>query len=341
VSGRQGEKEDEDENEKDRSQGGGIQWSLVSRSTCLEETDPPAARPAAVDRPLAAWTVVQVVLLAAGWGGNAPALRFSLHYLPPLSAAGIRFLIGLAVIVLFARIQGVSLRARRSEWRPLAWMGLLFTVQIVLLNLGSAHTAASRQALLINSYPVFVPVLAHLFLPHDRLTWNKGLGTLLAFAGVVVIFGEKLLRGGGGIYGDLLVSVSAVLLAAKAVYTSALVRSSHPYEVLFWQMVLAVPCFFTLSLMTEPQQYRWSPAVLVSLLYQGAVVAGLCFVGWTSLLRHYAPTRLSVGFFLTPVFGALFSYLLLGEPITGGLLAGGIAILLGLLLVNRRRSRNE
>lgn len=292
------------------------------------------------DRGLSVAAIIQVVLLTAGWGGNAPALRFSLQHLPPFGAAGIRFLIGLGVIVAFAWLQRVSLRPRSGEWRGMLWMGLLFTVQILLLNSGSARTEAGRQALLINAYPLFVPLLAHLFLPHDRLTRRKVAGTLLAFVGVVFIFGERAWAGSASLVGDLLITTSSVLLAAKAVYTSVLVRGNHPYQVLFWQMALAVPCFFALSVAFEPQVYEWSGAVAASVAYQGVVVAGLCFVGWTSLLQHYAPGRLSVGFFLTPVFGALFSYLLLGEPVTSGLAAGGAAILCGLVVVNRPGCRS-
>jgi drug/metabolite transporter (DMT)-like permease len=79
----------------------------------------------------------------------------------------------------------------------------------------------------------------------------------------------------------------------------------------------------------------WTPAVALSILYQGIVVAGLCFVGWTMMLQQYSASRLSVGFFLTPLFGALASYLVLGEPVTAGLVAGGAAVLCGLLVANR------
>jgi len=296
----------------------------------------PVSRAAAIsDRALPAIAVLQVVLLTAAWGGNAPALRFSLDYLPAFGAAGVRFLIGLVVIALFAVLQRVSLRAPRVEWRGLAWMGLLFTAQILLLNAGSARTESSRQALLLNAYPLFVPLLAHAFLPNDRLTRRKVAGTLLAFAGVLIILGEKALVGRGAGLGDLLIASSSVLLAAKAIYTSVLVRGNHPYQVLFWQMAIAVPCFFACSILFEPQQYRWSTPVAMAVAYQGVVVAGICFVGWTSLLKHYPPARLSVGFFLTPLFGAVFSNLLLGEPITGGLALGGGAILGGLLVVSR------
>lgn len=297
----------------------------------------PRANPkpsAFVDRPLTALAVLQVVLLTAGWGGNAPALRYSLFHLPPNGSAALRFLLGLLVVVAFARRQRVPLGLPREEWRPVAWISALFAVQIALLNYGSALTAASRQALLINAYPLFVPAIAHYVLRGDRLTWAKAAGTGLAFAGILFIFGERFAAGGGALSGDALVLASAVLLAARVVYTSALVRSIHPYALLFWQTALAMPVFIAASLLTEGQGYRWSGPVVLSILYQGLVVAGLCFVGWTAMLQRYSPSRLSVGFFLTPVFGAVSSHLVLGEPITSGLLIGGGIILAGLLVAN-------
>jgi drug/metabolite transporter (DMT)-like permease len=230
----------------------------------------------------------------------------------------------------------VPLGIGRESWKPLGWLSVLFAVQIALLNHGSMLTAASRQALLINSYPLFVPLFAHFLMRGDRLTWNKALGTGCAFGGILFVFGERFSAGGGTLVGDALVVASAVLLAARVVYTGSLVQGLHPYTLLFWQSVIALPAFVLLSVFTEPQEYRWTGPIAASILYQGIVVAGLCFVGWTAMLQRYRPSRLSVGFFLTPVFGALSSYVVLGEPITSGLAVGGGAILLGLVISNRR-----
>jgi len=294
---------------------------------------PPAT--AAPDRPLTLLAVGQLLLLTAGWGGNAPALRYSLQHLPPNQSAALRFLLGIAVVVVIALWQRVPLALPRAARAPVFKIAVLFAVQIALLNYGSALTAASRQALLINSYPLFVPLFAHFLLPGDRLTGPKLAGTLLAFAGIVLVFGEKLGSGGGTLLGDGLVLLSGLLLAARVVATSAAVQDVHPYVLLFWQSVFALPAFIIASLLTEGQRQVWTLPVTLSILYQGIVVAGLCFAGWTAMLQHYSASRLSVGFFLTPVFGALFSYLLLGEPITGGLVAGGAVILLGLFVANK------
>lgn len=306
--------------------------------TPVNESPASRPQPAVRDRPLTPLAVFQLLLLTAAWGGNAPALRFSLQHLPPYGSAALRFVLGLAVVVLIAARQRVPLGLRRDDWRPISRLAVLFAVQIALLNHGSALTAASRQALLINCYPLFVPAFAHLFLRGDRLNWSKLAGTGLAFVGILFVFGERLRGGAGSLLGDGLVLASAVLLALRIVYTSDLVRGLHPYALLFWQSVLALPVFVLMSLIGEQRSYHWTPTVAASILYQGVVVAGLCFAGWTAMLQRYAASRLSVGFFLTPVFGAVASYLVLGEPLTAGVVLGGVSILAGLLVANRNRA---
>lgn len=279
-----------------------------------------------------------VLLLAAGWGGNAPALRLSLGLIGPFEAAFGRFLLGLLLLSGVAAIRRIPISIPRELWSGNLGLGVLFTVQICLLNLGSAQTSAGRQALLINSYPLFVPAMAHLFLPGERISPARVVGTLLAFSGVALVLGESALAGGVQVtlLGDTLVAFSSLFLAGKAIFTSALVRTQHPLSVLIAQMVVALPCFAALALLNGEKPPVWSLPLVLSLAYQGIVVAGLCFLGWTSLLTRFSPNKLSVGFLLTPMFGALFSSMLLGEAPSGGLLAGGALVLLGLYWVNTR-----
>ena len=288
-----------------------------------------------------------ILTLTALWGGNAVALSYSVHLLPPIGAAAARFAIGLVFFLICAALQKTPLALPRDMWLPMGLMGALFTVQIILLNLGSARDLASRQSLLINAHPLFVPLMAHVWLKDDRLSRRTILGVSVAFVGMLWMFREALQVRGDLLLGDALITASAVLLAGKAVYTRALVARYHPFQILVWQMVVAVPIFLGLSLATEADLFRpalWTPAVWGAVLYQGIVVAGVCFLWWTLLLKRYPPSRLTVGFFATPIFGALFGRLILKEPISSGLVVAivlvglGIAITQGFLAAERIKS---
>ena len=85
-------------------------------------------------------TTLVVLLLAVLWGGNVVAIKIGLRGIPPLAAAGIRFGIALPLIAFWARLRRISLRPRGGEMIPLLLIGLIFTIQISILNWGTRLT---------------------------------------------------------------------------------------------------------------------------------------------------------------------------------------------------------
>ena len=279
-----------------------------------------------------------VLLLAVLWGGNVVAIKIGLRGLPPFAAAGIRFGIALPLIALWAGIRRISLRPQAREWIPLLAVGTIFTVQIGFLNWGTGVTLAGRATVILHTYPMFVAFLAHFFVPGDRLTWYRSIGVIAAFAGIVVVFWEKLSIGAGGsLGGDLLCLGSGFLLGVQTVLIKRLVQNIEAPRLLVWQMIVGVPLFFLLhALFESPGKFVFSPVVASALLYQAVVVGFFCFLTWLAVLKRHSASRLTVLFFSAPLWGLLLSYLLLGEGISIGLAIGAGMVALGIFLVNRR-----
>src|SRR5947207_10184127 len=137
-------------------------------------------------RPLDARGTAITLLLSALWGANPVAVKVGLTYVPPLRLACMRLALGGLAILVYAwltRRRGVF-TVRHGEWRVLWSVGLLFAVQVALMNTGLARTTAAHASLLINSYAVHTVVLAHFFIPGDRLSAAKLGGILVAYAGI-------------------------------------------------------------------------------------------------------------------------------------------------------------
>ena len=106
-------------------------------------------------------------------------------------------------------------------------------------------------------------------------------------------------------------------------------------------MIFSLPCFLGLSLFLEREAtYQLSISSIVAILYQGIVIAGFCFVTWTSVLKKYSPSRLVVLFFATPLFGVLISHLLLGDEISPNLIIGVSLVAVGIYMVNKQDAKN-
>lgn len=278
------------------------------------------------------------MLLSALWGGLSSTVKIALDYAPRMGLAGLRFGLGLAAIVLWAALTRQSLRLTRSEWRAVSPLALLFFAQITAFNVGIDFGSASHAVVLVNTNPIFVALLAHGCIANDRLEGRKVLGLLAAFGGILALFAEQLFDARAStLLGDTIGLLSGFLLGAVLVKTKLLTQRISPLKVLVGQYLLGVPAFFLASAFLEPPaDWQLGAAAVLPLLYQGVVISGLCFVGMTHLLQRYPASKISAFSFTTPIFGALISHLLLGDPLTRGLLAGAALVAIGVYLANRQ-----
>ncbi|HID55371.1 TPA: DMT family transporter [Candidatus Poribacteria bacterium] len=277
-----------------------------------------------------------IMLLSLLWGGNSPAMKIALRDMQPFILAGLRFTLAVMAVWGWAIYRGIPLSLKKGELLPLIILALFFAAQISSFNVGTHLSLASRASLLINAHPFFVALMAHFFIPSDRLTFRKALGLLIAFSGVALIFRESIIPSGRDhLLGDLILLLSAFILGAQTVYTKRVVQDMAPIKLLAWQMGFALIPFYLMSLLFEdPSGWRISGSVVGMLIYQGILVGFFCFITWTTLLRRYSASKIAAFLFATPIFGVALSWLILGDKLTVWLGAGTALVAAGIYIVN-------
>jgi drug/metabolite transporter (DMT)-like permease len=281
---------------------------------------------------------ILLTVLCLIWGLNAVAIKFSNEGIAPLFGAGLRSVI--ATVCLMA-----WMIRKRLEWFPGRLfdgfiIGFLFGVEFGLLYLALLYTTASSAWILLYTSPFFHALGAHLFLIGDRLSWNKAAGLILSFAGILILLSTHLGLSSKmqQITGDLLAISAAVLWALSTVYIKRrLVSAVSPYHTLFYQILFSIPILFLFSFVfqeTPISHVDW--LILLSVAYQGILVAFFSYLGWFFLVHTYAISRLSSFSFLTPVFATLAGVGLLNEPLTLRLIVSLILVSIGIYVVNRK-----
>lgn len=287
------------------------------------------------------WSIPARAVLAALaihtlWGGNPVAVKLGLEAFPPLWSGFLRFALGSACIALWALAARVPLRPAPGEWPALAGIGVLFTLQIALMNFGFDGTAAVNGAVLIASNPLFGMLFAHLLVPGDRLRPHRVLGALFAFAGVALVLARGEPPGVHG-YGDWIVLASACLLGFRLALSGRVLKRVNEVRLAFWQGVVSLPLFAAGALATETIRYAAiGPKPLAGIFYQGVLVAGIAFTVNFRLIRRYTPSVIMSFNFVAPVVGVLLGAAILGEPVTTGLIGGMLLVAAGLVLIARR-----
>ncbi len=266
------------------------------------------------------------------------AVKLGLAAFPPMWSGFLRFALGSLCVYAWARYARIPVLPTREEWPALAWLALLFTVQIALLNVGFGATTAANGAVLIAANPLFGVVFAHYLVPGDRVSPARALGVAIAFGGVALV----LTRGAGlahplGGAGDWLVLASAGLLGLRLALSGRFLRRMNDVRLTLWQMLLSLPLFAAGGLAWE--EIRWARVdglVAAGILYQGVVIAGLAFTVNFWLIRRYTPSVMISFNFVSPVAGVLLGMAILGERLTGALVGGMVLVALGLALIARR-----
>ncbi len=275
------------------------------------------------------------------WGANAVAIKYCLSGMGPFTSAAVRFGFSAGFLWAWAKITGQSLRPAAGQLRPLLINSLLFFAQLALVYVGFTLTRASRGALLTNLQPFFLLFMAHFFLSGDRITALKLIGLILGFTGAACVLLDRPDGGGQLVAGDLLLLVSTFFWACSAAYTKHLVRSSSSIQIVFYQLLFAVPLFaLSAPLWDAPMVSRIDVGIAAAMTFQVVLTTSFAFVAWTRLMQTYGAVALHSFVFLIPVSGVFLAAIVLDEPMTGMILLALVLITLGILTVHIGQRRD-
>ena len=260
-------------------------------------------------------------------GGNAVGVRFSNRELDPFWGAALRF--ALAAGLLAAVMVAMKLTLPRGR----ALLGaLLYGILIFGAAFGLAYYALVRvHARLGQTLLALVP-LATLLLAvahrQERLRPAAILGALLALSGIAVISGVSdreplpLL--------SLLAVLGAVLCFAEGTVLARHFPAVHPVTLNAVGMTAGAATLLVVSLVWgEAIVLPEKAATWLAVGYLVVVGSGVVFVLYAVVIRLWSASRAAYTFVLTPVVTVLLSAWLDDEPISAGLVLGGVMVLAG------------
>jgi drug/metabolite transporter (DMT)-like permease len=274
------------------------------------------------------------------FGGNGVAMKFSYTGLGTFTTAGIRFTLASILLVCWSLYRNIPLRLTKKQWRLILVQSLIFCFQVGCFHVGLAHTTASHGAIIANVLPFLVLILAHFFIPGDRITLKKGVGILMGFSGVVILFFDRTGLGSGVYKGDAIILMAVTCWSISAIYIKRINKHFHAVQITLFQTIIAIPVFFICGwFLDEGMVNHITPKVVGSVLYIGVVTACFGFVAWNTMLKTYGASVLHSFVFIVPLAGVCFGVLFLDEPVTPHLLGAMVCIVSGIMVVNLRRRR--
>lgn len=260
--------------------------------------------------------------------------------------AGTRFTIaGIMVVV------GVSIAQRRAllpAKRDLSAIGILALFQTVLQYFffygGLSHAAGVTSSIIGAAAYFFAILFAALIFKTESLTRKAVIGCAIGFAGVVLVD-----LGGSGdaafsfaLNGEGFILLSSVAGAISTCFIAVLGRTHDSVLLSGWQFVTGGVVLLGCGLAMGGSLCPISPGPALALILYMGFISAMAYTLWSRLLTANPVSRVSIFGFMTPVFGAAMSAVLLGETDAVNPWFALIALALvsaGIVIVNRPNSQ--
>jgi len=282
------------------------------------------------------------ILLAAVWSSSFLWIKIAVQELSPFLLVSLRTLFGALSGILAIVITRTPLPRQRSVWTALAVLGLTnVAVPFVLISWGEQSIDSAVASILNATVPLFIFLIANLFLHDERLTPPRILGLITGFVGVIILLIKDLQPGlHNSILGQAAVLLAAVFYAGSAVYARlktdrvpGLVRGILP-------LVSATTLMWTgTALLESPIHLPSLPLTWLAVIWLGVLGSGLAFILWYYLLQEVGPTRASLVNYTLPLGGVLLGVIFLKEPLSWNLALGGLLIVISVIMVNRKTNK--
>jgi drug/metabolite transporter (DMT)-like permease len=284
------------------------------------------------------WTALWVVYIV--WGSTYLAISLMVETMPPLLAAGVRFVVvGLIVLPALAVKHGVGvLKPTRAELLSAGFVGLMLPGANAVISVAEQTVPSGLAALLVASIPLWVILLRRL--AGDRISGRSLAAVLVGFAGVALVVRPQ---GGASIAGPLACIGAALMWALGSFASPRISLPRDPIASTGWQSLLGGLAVLASGLIAgeagQVHPDHWSARSLLGLAYLITFGSLLAFTAYAWLLQNAPISKVSTYAYVNPVVAILLGWLINSEAIGGRSLAGAAIIVASVALVVRVESR--
>lgn len=287
------------------------------------------------------------------WGSAFPLVKIGFSWLNISSEdipteilyAGLRFtLAGIIAIIITSLISGKFLRPTVKSLPRVFSLSMFQTIlQYLFFYIGLSNTSGVKASV-IEAMNVFVALIVScLIFRMEKFTAAKIIGSIIGFAGVVIINVSKGdLAGGLTLKGEGFILISTVAYAFSSVLMKHWSGEENPMMMSAWQFLLGGIVMSILGFALGGRISGFDLKSILLLIYLASLSA-IAYSLWASLLKYYPVSRIAVYGFMNPVFGFILSAFLLGESEAFGLksIAALVLVCLGIYIVNYTKKTNK
>lgn len=278
------------------------------------------------------------------WGTAFLFIDLSVETIAPATLVAARVLVAAVVLLVAAFGLGLRLPPPGAIWLRFLLLACVGNaLPFFLISWGQLRVASGPTGILMAVMPLTTLLLAHFFVPGERMTRRRALGFGMGFAGVLVLTGPEALTRLAGSTSDL-VSYLAILTGALCYAVNTILArrmpEMHPVVSATCTMIMASAVMIPAAVVFDrPWQLEPSGLSALSAIWLGLVPTGLATVLYFRIVSTAGPTFLSLMNYVIPGVAFLTGIVVLHEPFEWRVLGSLALILAGLFTSQTERAQ--
>jgi drug/metabolite transporter (DMT)-like permease len=280
------------------------------------------------------------ILLGFMWGSSYLFIKIGVDQgLPPFTLITLRLAIGFALLASVVAYAREPLPREPRTYGHLLVMGVVnIAVPFALITFAEQAVDSSLASVINSAVPLFVIVVAAIFLKGETITVNRVAGLAIGFVGVAILVGFDIQDlGSANTLGELALVGSTISYAFGAVYAKAHIHGLRPMIPAVFQVGFALVIVTVLAFVFErPLSVSFTPESIVAVVWLGLLGSGVAYLVFFRILGRWGATRTSLVAYLLPIYGIALGALVLREPIAASTLVGAGLVIGGIAVVNSR-----
>lgn len=264
-----------------------------------------------------------------------PFAKLGLNQIDPYTYAFFRFLFSTMIYIpVLIWLWNRPRMPLKDHFRIFIIGLILIPLNQVLFLVGQSKTAAGHSALLFATIPIFIYILAIIFLK-EKATFRRTAGIIVAFVGVYVILsGGKVNFGMEYFWGDILVLIAVIAWAFATVLLKPLSLQYGAFRAMGLGLVYGSLVYFPYGIYRAltADYSRIGTSGWFSILYMAIVISLGAYFLWYWVIKYMDVSRVAVLQNIQPIIATVVAALLLAEPISATFIIGGIIVISGVIL---------
>ncbi len=293
------------------------------------------------------FVVLIALLCTALWGSATPFIKTGYECLevkgtPSIMLfAGVRFfLAGIITVIIYSIIERKFLYPKKENLKYVGIISVFQTIlQYIFFYVGLANTSGVKGAVLSGSSAFFSILVASLIFRQEKLTLRKIIACVIGFAGVILV-NLNGLELNFTFLGDGFVILSTLSLAFSSVFMKRFSKYENPVVLSGYQFI-AGGIFMIIVGLSFGGTISFASAKGIGILTYLSFLSAIAYALWGILLKHNPVSEVTIFNFMTPVFGAILSKLLLTESdgvSTINIIVSVVLICVGIFTLNYQKT---